>query len=109
MDSVRVGVQVRTSITLCNRQSTHLEVGLHLLHVLALAQPPAESQPVDVRVDGEGRVAEGLGHDDGRRLVSHAGQGLQVLEGVGHLAAEALADLFDMIPEYQGSMVGTLH
>src|ERR1700688_3257137 len=38
--------------------------------VLRSGQLPAAGQAVDVGVDREGRLAEGLGHDDARRLVA---------------------------------------
>ena len=60
-----------------------LEVPLRLLDVPAVGQAPALRQPVNVGVDGKGRLAECLGHDDLGCLVSHARQVLQLLKGPG--------------------------
>lgn len=45
------------------------------------------------RVDRQGGVPERLRHDDGGGFVADPGQGLEVVEGGGHLPAEPLADL----------------
>src|SRR5687768_13129476 len=47
-----------------------LEIALGLFDVLRLRQLPASGEAVDVRIDGERRLAEGLGHDHARGLVS---------------------------------------
>src|SRR5262249_46141716 len=61
-----------------------LQVALRLLDALSRREPPARRQAVDVGVDGEGRLAERLAHDDRRRLVPDAGQGLQLREAPRH-------------------------
>lgn len=105
---------------------SYLQVGFDLLDVVrALAQGPAQGQPVHVcvgmlclwwgaltttaclvarkcmgdgleltRVDGQGGKAERLRHDDGGGLMTHPGQGLEVVKGGGHLPAEPLANLW---------------
>ena len=50
-----------------------LTVALRLLHALAVGQPPAIDKAMDVRINGEGRLAETLGHDDLSRFMSYAG------------------------------------
>ena len=51
-------------------------------------RPPARRQSVDVSVDRKGRLAEGLRHHHARRLVSDAGQRLEILQRVRDLAVE---------------------
>ena len=50
-----------------------LTVALRLLDALAVGQPPAVDETMDVRINGEGRQAETLGHDDLSRFMSYAG------------------------------------
>ena len=64
-----------------------LEVALGLLDVLAVRQPPPFREAVDVRVEGERRLAERLIHDDARGLVSDAREFLELFERAWHLAA----------------------
>ena len=53
---------------------------------------------MDVRVDGEGRMPEGLRHHDAGGLVSDAGQGLERLDGVVEVLPEELrAPQLDLI------------
>ena len=49
---------------------------------------------MDVRVDGEGGNLEDMAHHDACRLVAHAGQGFQFLEGLRDLAAELFDECF---------------
>jgi hypothetical protein len=63
-----------------------LEVLLGLLDRLAGREPPARGEPMDVRVDRERRDSERLRHHDARGLVTHAGQALELLERLRHLA-----------------------
>ena len=60
---------------------------LGLADVASVREPPTRGKPVDVRVDGEGRLAEGLHHHHARALVTDAGQRLEFMEGVGHAPA----------------------
>lgn len=69
-----------------------LEIGLGALDGRPRRQPPALGQPMDVRVDREGRHAEGLHHQHRRRLVPDPRQRLERLEAARHLAAVALDD-----------------
>ena len=69
-----------------------LQVALRLLDAPPAAEPPAVGEAMNMGVDREGRVAEGLGHHDARGLVPHAGQGLQFPKSPGHLAAVLLGD-----------------
>jgi hypothetical protein len=62
------------------------EVVFGLCDVFALGEFPAFGKSVDVCVDGEGRDAEGLGHDNGSGFVADAGELFEVLEGGGDLA-----------------------
>jgi hypothetical protein len=64
-----------------------LEVALGLLDRPAVREAPAGGQPVDVGVDREGGLAEGLRHHDAGGLVAHAGQRLERFEVGGHLPA----------------------
>lgn len=48
------------------------QVFLGLDHVLAVGQPPAVGEAVDVGVDGEGGLPEGLLHHHLGRLVTHS-------------------------------------
>jgi cation:H+ antiporter len=68
-----------------------LQVPLGLDHVAGPGESPASRQAVDVRVDREGGLAEGLDHHDAGRLVAHPGQGLEGLE-VGRHATGVLLD-----------------
>jgi hypothetical protein len=71
-----------------------LEIALGLLDGAAAREAPARRQPMDVRIDGEGRLTEGLLHHDARGLVAHARQGFEGLECGRHAAAV----LFDQDP-----------
>jgi len=67
-----------------------LQVALGLDHIARAREPPAPGQPMDVRVDGEGGLAEGLHHHDARRLVSHTGKRLERREVARHAPAVLL-------------------
>ena len=63
---------------------------LDLERVLARRQAGAVADAEDVGVDGDGRLAEGHVHHHVGGLAADAGQRLQLLVGVRHLAAVAL-------------------
>src|SRR5690606_18138283 len=69
-----------------------LEIALRLLDRLPAREPPPRGKAMDVRVDGERRTSERLRDDDARRLVAHARQRFELLEGVRHSAAVCLGD-----------------
>ena len=71
-----------------------LEVAFSAFHGGSVRKAPARGQAVDVRVHGERRLTEGLGHDHTGRLMADAGQGLKLREGAGHLAAVALTEQY---------------
>jgi hypothetical protein len=66
------------------RREELLQITLGLLDRAAAREAPTRRQPVDVRVDGEGRMAEGLLHHDARGLVADARQRLERLEIRGY-------------------------
>jgi hypothetical protein len=68
-----------------------LEVAFGAFDRGAVRETPALGQTMDVRVDGERRDAEGLGHDDARGLVTDAGERLELRER----ARDTPAVLFD--------------
>ena len=61
-----------------------------LQRVLAGGEAGAVADPEDVRVDGDGRLAEADIHHHVGGLAADTGQGLQLLVGVRHLAAMPL-------------------
>ena len=71
------------------RREQLLEIALGLLDGAAAREAPARRQAVDVRVDREGRMAEGLRHHDARGLVADARQRLERLEIVRARARRA--------------------
>ena len=71
-----------------------LQVLFRLFNAAPVRESPARRQPVDVRVDGEGGNLEDMAHHDACRLVAHAGQGFQFLEGLRDLAAELFDECF---------------
>ena len=56
-----------------------LKVSLGLGDIFAFCELPAFGEAVDVSVNGEGGGVERLDHDDGCRLVSDSGEGLEVV------------------------------
>ena len=64
-----------------------LKVALGLDDITPACQSPALSQPVNVRIDGEARHAEGLRHDDTCRFMAHTWKSLESLKVLGHLTA----------------------
>jgi hypothetical protein len=64
-----------------------LQVSLSLDDVLTIRKPPARSQAVDVRIDRERGMTEGLTHHYGCGLVPHARKRLERIDVVGHLPA----------------------
>src|SRR5712692_5282485 len=76
------------------------QIGLRLPHVLAFRQAPADSEAMNVRVDGEGCLAERLRHDHARGLVPNAWQLLQLVDVARHLASvfidQCLREPFDV-------------
>ena len=49
-----------------------------------IAESPALGKAVDVRIDGKGRDAKGLGHHNAGRFVPHAWKCFEGLEAVGY-------------------------
>jgi predicted CoA-binding protein len=67
-----------------------LEVAFGALDGGTVGETPARGEAMDVRVDGERRDAEGLGHDHARGLVTDAGERFELLEGARDAAAVLL-------------------
>ena len=66
-------------------------VPLRLLDVLAVGQPPAVDQPMDVGIHGKGRHAEVLREHDLRGFVSHPRQAFECGQ-IGRDLAAVLGD-----------------
>jgi len=64
-----------------------LECCLGSVHALCVAYTPSTSEPVDVRVDWEGRLSEPVDEHYGGRLVTHTRECLQLLQGIRNLTA----------------------
>src|SRR3954453_20655372 len=69
-----------------------LQIALRLFHIFSRGQSPSPRQPMDVRVDREGRLAECLRYDDTRGLVSDSGQLLERRDIVRNASAMFVDD-----------------
>src|SRR5713226_823268 len=64
-----------------------LQIRFRLPHVLSFRQSPSVRKAMDMRVDREGRLSEGLGHHDAGSLVANARKLLELFDVARHLAA----------------------
>ena len=78
------------------------ELMLGLEHIRRVRQPQPIGDAENMRIDGDGVLAERAAHDDVRRLASHARQGFQSVVIRGHFAAEA----GDQLPRHQHKVFG---
>lgn len=70
------------------------EIGLCLLDGFCFAKSPAGGAAVDVCVDGEGRMMEGLRHDNRGGLVADAREIFERFKGIGDLGLVFVEELF---------------
>ena len=78
------------------------ELMLGLEHIRRVRQPQPIGDAENMRIDGDGILAERAAHDDVRRLASHTRQGFQSVMIRGHFAAEA----GDQLPRHQHKVFG---
>ena len=64
-----------------------LEVHFGLHNGTTVGKPPSLSEPVDMCVDGKGRMAKTLTHYNRSRFVPHTRKSLKLLKGFRHLAS----------------------
>ena len=83
------------------------QLQLDLERVLAGRQAGAVADAEDVRVDGDGRLAEGHVHHHVGGLAADARQRLQLLVGVRHLAAMPLDQQLATAPSRSWPWCGT--
>lgn len=74
----------------CVTGKCFFEIGFDCFYGFAPAEFPSAGKTKDVGIDGEGRVTEGLIHNDAGGFMADARKGFQFFEGAGYLPAMSL-------------------